>query len=287
VKGAFGNSMNYSVEELEAIGLCIALEAVNDIVNHELLKVRYIQDSESEAEIYFPTRIHQNMFLIRLLDFVKEEGNAALTEVRGSCLAVLQAAYNTRSFDVNDSVSALRESTIALANWFDAARPLTLWLPTLETNAKLNVARHEFLYISANQAKHNISRLTGLSKRIAHLLNQNGYDVSIEQIPLALDDFQEHLTEDYFFYYGTWLSELMNNVRWGIQKYLVPTYEASLTQDPCGGIKYTYRYPSSITNTVPRLWFFRLMNNIRRGPCLKPFEASRYTKREMLRSEDS
>jgi hypothetical protein len=275
--------MNYSTEEREAIGLCIALEAVNDIVNHALLEVREIHNSQGEAEIYFPTRIHQNMFLIRLLDFAKERGGGALTGVDGSCLAVLQAACNTGSFNVGNSVSALRESTTDLANWLDAATPLTLWLPTLDVEAKLNVPRHEFLYIAGNQAKHNTSRLTGLSKRIADLLKQSGYDTSLEQVPLALDDFHEHLGEDYFAYYSTWLTELMNNVRWGIQKYLVPTYQASFTPDVGRSIKYVYRYPSSIANAVPREWFWRLMNNIRCGPYLKPFVGSRYTKREIRR----
>jgi hypothetical protein len=277
-----GGSMNYSVEEREVIGLCIALEAVNDIVNHALLKIQEIE-SQGEAQVYFHTRIHQSMFLIRLLDFAKEGGDAALTGVNGSCLAVLQAACNSKSFDVGNSVSALCESTAALANWLDAATPLTLWLPTLDVQAKLNVPRYEFLYIAGNQAKHNTSRLTGLSKRITGLLKQSGYETSLEQVPLALDDFHEHLSEDYFAYYGTWLAELLNNVRWGIQKYLLPTYQASFIPDADGSIKYAYRFPSSISNAVPREWFWRLMNNIRTGPYLKPFAGSRYTKKEVLR----
>ena len=50
------------VEEREAIGLCIALEALNDIVNHALLTVRHASEVSGEVEIRFPTRIHQSMF---------------------------------------------------------------------------------------------------------------------------------------------------------------------------------------------------------------------------------
>lgn len=280
---ALSDSMTYSEEEREAIGLCIALEAVNDIVNHALLEVRGAHNGRGEAEVYFPTRTHQSMFVIRLLDFAKEGGEAALTGVSGSCLAVLQAACTTRSFDVNNSVAGLRESTTALANWLDASTPLNIWLPTLDVEAKLNVPRHEFLYIAGNYAKHNTARLTRLSKRIADLLKQSGYDTSVEHVPLALNDFQERLSEDYFNYYGTWLTELMNNVRWGIQKYLEPTYQASFTPDIDGSIKYAYRYPSSIAKSVPREWFWRLMNNVRTGPYLRPFVGSSYTKKEILR----
>jgi hypothetical protein len=275
--------MNYSTEEREAIGLCIALEALNDIVNHALLTVCQISEGSGEAEIRFPTRIHQSMFLVRLLDFAKEGGDATLTGVNGSCLAVLQAACIGKSFDVENSVDALRESTSALASWLDATTPLTLWLPSLNVEAKLVVPRHQFLYIAGNQAKHNISRLTGLSKLVAGMLTENGYPTSPEQVPIALDDFHEHLHEDYFAYYGTWLAELLNNVRWGIQTYLLPTFRASFTPAVDGSAIYGYRYPASITNANPREWFWRLMNNVRTGPYLKPFTGTRYAKKEILR----
>lgn len=275
--------MNYSAAEREAIGLCIALEALNDIVNHALLIVRQESEVSREAEVRFPTRIHQSMFLVRLLDFAKEGGDATLTGVQGSCLAVLQAACSSKSFDTENSVDALRESTLALASWLDATTPLTLWLPSLNVEANLVVPRYQFLYIAGNQAKHNISRLTGLSKIVAGMLTKNGYPTTPEQVPIALDDFHEHLQEDYFAYYGTWLAELLNNVRWGIQSYLLPTYLKSFTPDADGSVSYCYRYPALITNAIPREWFWRLMNNIRTGPYLKPFTGTRYAKKEILR----
>lgn len=275
--------MTYSAIEREAIGLSIALEAVDDIVNHALLNIRELEGQAGEAEVHFPTRIHQSMFLIRLLDFAKEGGDATLTGVSGSCLAVLQAACVSRSFDANDSVTALRQSTTALATWLDATTPLTLWLPSLNVEANLVVPRHQFLYIAGNQAKHNTSRLTGISKSIAAMLTESGYPTLPAQVPIALGDFHEHLQEDYFAYYGTWLAELLNNVRWGVQHYLLPTFRSSFTPDASGSIAYTYRYPATISNAVPREWFWRLMNNIRIGPYLKPFTGTSYAKREVLR----
>ena len=52
-----GRGAKYDVEEREAIGLCIALEAVDDIVNHALLEVRELRNDEGEATVQFPTRI--------------------------------------------------------------------------------------------------------------------------------------------------------------------------------------------------------------------------------------
>lgn len=275
--------MNYSAHEREVIGLCIALEALDDIVNRALLQVNTDSGGVGTASVQFPTRVHQSLFLIRLLDFATEGGDATLTGVQGSCLAVLQAACNSKSFDIDRSATSLQASTAKLADWLNASTPLTLWLPSLNINADLVVPRHEFLYIAGNQAKHNTSRLTGLSKRIAAMLTANGYPTLPEQVPLALEDFHEHLQEDYFLYYGSWLAELLNNLRWGIHLYLLPTFRSSFTPDPDGSIAYSYSFPPEVTNPVPREWFWRLMNKVRSGPYIEPFEASKYAKKELLR----
>ena len=274
--------MTYSAAEREAIGLCIALEALGDIANHSLLKLIDVSSFPGEAEVHFPSRVHQQLFLARLLDFAKETGDASLTGVKGSCVSVLQAACESRCFDQSNSVASLKDSTAALVGWLETKTPLKLWLPSLDLEAKLNVPRIEFLYISGNQAKHNLSRLTGLSKRIRSLLKDHGYEVVLDQVPLALDDFQEHLQEDYFSHYGTWLAELLNNVRWSLQEYLLPTFNASLKRGPDDELRYTYDYPATITNQVPRAWFWRLMNNVRSGPFLKRFEGAHYMKRQVL-----
>ena len=97
--------------------------------------------------------------------------------------------------------------------------------------------RIEFLFILGNHVKHNLSRLTGVSRRIAEILAGHRDQVQVEQVALALDDFGEHLGEDYFAYYGSWLAELVNNVRWGTQDYLLPTFQAAYVRVPGGDRK--------------------------------------------------
>lgn len=272
--------MTYSAAERETIGLCICLEAVGDIANHALLMFRDVSAYPGEAEVIFQTSVHRDLFLIRLLDFVKENGSKQLTGVTGSCLAVLKEACTTKSFDVNGSVTDLRNSIEALESWLGYKKAITLWLPTLDIKATIDVSRLEFLKIVGNHSKHNLSRLTGVSRDVAQLLSNHGYSVPEEQIPLALEDFREHLAENYFIYYSTWLAELLNNIRWGIQTYLTPTftrsYRAGLEDSPI----YDYEYPSDIRQDIPRQWFLRLMNNVRARPYLKKFVGARYLKEE-------
>ena len=275
--------MTYNTAELETIGLCIALEAICDIVNHALLSISDIASSPGQVEVRFKSRVHQQIFLIRLLDFSKERGDKTLTGVTGSCLDVLKDACETRSFDSEGSIDLLVSARRVLDDWLSSKTSLCLWLPTLNLEAQLNVARIDLLYIIGNHVKHNLSRLTRLSRNIVQILKNNGHDVPIEQIPLALDDFREHLQEDYFVYYGAWLAELLNNVRWGLQEYLLPTFNSSYTRDPVDPKAYTYNFPDSVRNEVPRAWFWRLMNNIGTRPYLKRFSVPDYMKNDILR----
>ena len=272
--------MAYSTSENEAIGLCISLEAVGDMANHSLLDLRDVSEYPGEVEVYFHTRIHQELFFIRLLDFAKETGDSKLTGVSGSCLKVLQSACKTCSFDHENSIGTLRESVKELDDWLNYKTPIKLWLPTLDVEADIEVSRLDFISIPGNHSKHNLSRLTGVSKNIHSILDNNGYSVPLEQIPLALDDFREHLQENYFIYYGTWLGELLNNIRWGLQNYLHPIFKKAYTEDYPDERRYRYEYPEEIKQEIPRHWFWRLMNNIRAKPYLKKFSGAHYLKKQ-------
>lgn len=274
--------MIYSAAEFEAIGLCICLEAVDSIANHDLFTLRFRNTSPNpeEAEAIFQTHIHRDQFLIRLLDFATEKGSKELTGVEGSCLSVLKAACTTKCFDINGSVGELRCAVDALDSWLNCETAITIWLPTLDINAKLTITRQELLHISGNHSKHNLSRLTDVSKKVVKKLKEHGYHVPVELIPLALDDFKAHLSENYFVYYSTWLSELLNNIRWGLQEYLNPIFTQSYKAGLENPVFYSYVYPVYIEGEIPRQWFWRLMNNVRRKPNFKRFVGAGSMKQE-------
>ncbi|WP_080561017.1 hypothetical protein [Pseudomonas brassicacearum] len=272
--------MIYSVAERETIGLCICLEAVSNIVNHSLLTLRDVTAYPGETEAIFPSRVHRDLFLIRLLDFAKETGSKQLTGVTGSCLAVLKQACITQYYNINGSIAELQSSIEALDTWLSEKKEITLWLPSIEINAKLTISRLDYLNITGNHSKHNLSRLTGISRDLTKILIEHGYSISEDQIPFALDDLREHLAENYFAYYSTWLSELLNNIRWGLQSYLTPIFARSYKCPPDTPHTYRYEYPPEISNPIAQEWFWRLMNNIRSRPYLKKFSGAHYFKTE-------
>ncbi|PMX69061.1 hypothetical protein C1X92_17130, partial [Pseudomonas sp. GP01-A15] len=73
--------MTTSTAKNEVIGLCIAIEAIGDILNHALMEICGKEEHLKDVTVLFHSRIHQQLFLIRLLDFAKETGDFGLTGV--------------------------------------------------------------------------------------------------------------------------------------------------------------------------------------------------------------
>ena len=275
--------MSQNAAEKEVIGLCIVWEALGEIVNHSLLQILRSNDSTGDAEVRFQTREHQQLFLVRLLDFVDEKGDKTLTGVKGSCLDVLRTVCRTRRFDVDGSSGPLGHAVEGFHGWLSANTPLTLWLPTLDIEARLRVPRRELLFIAGNQSKHNLARLSGVVNRTSKLLLEHGHSVSPELIPLALDEIRHQLHEDYFAYYGAWISEHLVLLQWAIHNYLQPTFQRVYRPPAGGDYRYSYEVPPDIDSEIGRHWFWRLMNHVRARPFVEPFFAPKYLKEEALR----
>lgn len=259
--------------EQECIGLCVAVEAVNDIANHSLLSLVNSSHSLLAAEIHFKTRAHRDLFLIRMQDFANERGDASLFGVPDSCLHFLSRIASSPGFD--GDTYALGLAVANMQKWLTDKVKIQLWLSSLDLDARISVPRDLLLRISANQSKHNISRLTRVCTEITKALQAAGYLVDERMIPLALDDLQEHLGENFFLYYATWAAELINEIRWGLQAYLNPEFQRAfhlVPGDPHG--KYQYQYPDSVLDEVAKHWYWTLMNHVRSGPHLRRFEAS-------------
>lgn len=269
---------NYSTMEYEAAGLCVCVEAMNDMANHSMVSLLDVSDGSGEVQVNFHSSVHRDLFLIRLLDFVKEGGSSDVTGLTGSCLDVLKNACVTKSFDESNSVSQLKFAVDALSNWLNQSRKVKMWLPSLNIDAIFEVPRADFLFIAANSTKHNLSRLTRVAYVVEKSMISHGYTVSKEQVVFALNEFNEHLSDNYFVYYGTWLMELINNVRWGLHAYLFPVFSKSYRNTEDG--LYGFEYPDSIHHEMPRLWFWRLMNTVRRQPYLRKFSGARSFKQE-------
>lgn len=272
------NQQTMTPTEQETIDLCIALEAINDIVNNALLDVNPVRSLPGEFEVRFKTLVHQQLFLIRLLDFSKES-RRQVAGVKKSCLDVVLDACASGSFNVDGSVDSLKQSATALRDWLIAAADVKMWIPTLDIDASVSVPRVQLLFIIGNHVKHNLGRLTGVSSEVANILRAHGYKFQDERVCLALDDIREHLQDNFFVYHGSCIAELVNNVRWGMHEYLAPAFRAAYRRVPGHDIMYEYVYPADVVDPVAREWFWRLMNHARSEPYVHRFRAAHYMKK--------
>lgn len=243
-----------------------------------LLQLSDVESCPGECEVRFHDYPHRYLFLIRALDFATERADRQLTGVEGSCLDVLKSASISASFDRNESVKFLATAVQEFEEWLNYRTDMTFWLPDLDINAKLNVSRSELLHISGNYSKHNIARLTRVSKSFHKILIENGYDVEIESIPFAIDYFCDHLNENYFIYQCTWLSELLNNIRWAIYDYLYPVFTETYIRESELSIRYDY--PEGVSNETSQKWYWGMMDAVLRKPYFKRFKAAHYLKGE-------
>ncbi|MBD5779926.1 hypothetical protein IEN85_10540 [Pelagicoccus sp. NFK12] len=272
--------MKLNNHEQEVIALCVIVEALDNTVNHSLLDVRPDKETPNEVFVYFHDYIHRDLFLIRTLDITKEKVSKNLLGIEGSCIDALHSICQQPSFSKYDSINNLRLSVERIKDWLNKSKTVKLWLPSLNIDASIEVTRLELLTISGNTSKHNISRLTGVCSQIHKILDRNGYKSDFESMPFALEDFEEHLNGNYFIYYGTQLSELLNNLRWGIQDYLLPLFRENHKISHQESGDYHFTYPNEINDKLAKEWFWRLLNLVRRKPYFEKFRSSRYLNEE-------
>ena len=269
--------------EREVIGLSICCDALSDLVNHAMLLFTKVESRPGEMEVRFRTESHRNLFLIRLLDFLSEKGSADLLGEKTSCLGVLEQAASQRHLSPGNVGDDLAQAVEAMHDWLEASITIKPWLSTISLTVSLSVTRHQLLRISGNQAKHNPSRLSAVSKEVQTLLGQAGHSVEIEMIPFVLDNLRDHLSDNFFIYCATWIAELLNDVQWGLQHYLSPVYEQSYRSDPYIEGFFHFDPPTAITpGSTTHMWFRGLMGHVRKRPIIPRFRAS-----ESLRGQSS
>jgi len=261
--------MEFTKVEREVIGLWIATGALDSMVNHIILSLVGWNDPK---EIRFKTEIHQQLFTILLMGFL-EKVDKKLTSVQGSCVELLEEVCRLASFNNNGSVNFLHDPLEKLKTWLETIIPVETFFPSISRTISLEIKRKDSLNICGNISKHNVSRLTGAGSRLREILQHHGVIVDSKKVLYLLGDFYKRFHEDILEYQATVISELLNNVRWGIHHYLLPEYLQAKTQDPSDSTKYSYRFPQDVSDDFVKTCYWELMNSVRRKPNMEPFIA--------------
>ncbi len=265
----------FTEHEFEAIYLKAAIDSLDSILSSELLELRGINP---DSEVYFHQKTHQKYFYILLIDFISKKGDDTLIGEKLTCLDLIDKICKNPKFNVNDSVSRLKDAIKIFVSWLDEEIFVNTWLPTINKECDLKLKRKEFIYICANISKHNFTSLTIVSKRIIEILKRSEVDISFRDSLLVLEDFYERFHDDILIYHGSNLTEMLNNIRWGIQRYLMPEFNRAYKKDSSDRLRYSYEYPEKIKDSFARSCYWGLMNSIRREPNFKKFKSTKWLK---------
>lgn len=263
--------MKFTEIEREVVFLKATTASIGTMVNYQVLQLREGADS---TQAIFKTPIHQKFFNIVLVDFLSPTASK-ITGDTISCVNALATICERPNFNERNSVKLLKQAVTAFKKWLEQEIKVKVWFASIGLKAKIKVTRNEFISICGDISKHNFSRLDRKARLLQQILKRNGKEVSEENALLALDDFYEKFHTDIFTYLGSHLVEQLNNIRWGIQEYLQPEFNRSMTHEGCTPPGYRYTYPIGIKGEFAKLCYWELMNEIRMAPEMKRFKAYR------------
>ncbi len=266
--------MHFSDFDYEAVSLKAITGSLDSMMNHELFEVT---GEAPHSNIFFVSAIHQRLFNVLLVDFL-EKMDAELTGMKASSLGVLLKICAVTKLSDASAIITLRDAVNMLSNWLNEEVLVETWLPSIEKQLDLKITRKDFVWACGNISKHNLSRLTGVSKRLVSILERNGLEVSRQEALSVLDDFYERFHTDIFNYHASSLAEMLNNIRWGIHEYLLPEYQRSYTRDPDDKLRYSFDVPTGLVSEFGRSCYWDLMHEVRRGPYVQRFVVTKYLK---------
>lgn len=270
------NQNNFTTQEKEVISLKVLIETIDSMVNFTLFD---LLGEGLEAQILFHDEIHQKYFYIIAVDFLSKI-DESITGDNVSCMGLLENICKNPSFNINNSISELKNAKDIFQSWLDKKVTVDTWFPSINESSSLKLTRNDFLYTCGNISKHNFARLGVVSKKICKILEYNNIKISFPNSLMLLDDFYERFHEDILNYHGSNIAEMLNNIRWGIHEYFLPEFNMSYKKDKSDPeeIRYSYIYPKDIKTDFAKTCYRGLINSVRKKPYVRRFKSTKYLK---------
>lgn len=254
--------MALSEIEEEVILLKAIKELIDSMVNFEVLN---LYGNDPDTNILFNSTTHQKFFNIILVDFLSQTDEKGFTK-QVSYLGALRKISESPSFNVNNSINALRKATFEFVDWLKQQVEVKIWLPSIDTETKLTLSRLTFLKMCGNISKHNFLRAIGVAEELKGILSKSGITIELDSALLALSDFYERFHTDILNYHASTIAEFLNNIRWGIYEYLQPEFQSSIVWDKTTPPLYRYTYPNGVEAKLAQECYWEIMNEVRTPP---------------------
>lgn len=264
--------------EKEILILKSSVQIINNIVNHSILTLHH---ADPDSEIHPKTSEGQLYFNIILVDFLSPP-DELLADKSLSYLDALSKLCQKPHFDFDCSIEFLKNSVAEFSAWLDKSIVIKrMWFPNINVDIDLRLKRSDFIRMTGNTSKHNITRTLRQARILRRIFEDNRKKISFEESVIALENFHEWFQGDgniFGYHLGT-LAEFLNNIRWGIHNYLEPEYSRSIEYYEEDGLrKYRFKYPREVVNPLGKHYYWDLMNDFRGEPYMPRFKVTKYLK---------
>ena len=168
----------------------------------------------------------------------------------------------------------LASTVEAFSGWLEQDTHIErVWLPSIEVEVDLDIARMTWLKICADIGKHSFARLEGNVKKIVDILQAHGKTIDAGMGYTVLPEFWEWFHDHLFGYHMSTIAEFLNNIRWAIYEYLSPEYARAyhLTDVTMEPPAYAFHYPAGVEAPLAKSMYWDLMNMVRAKPFFPRF----------------
>ena len=266
--------MSFSNIEYHIIQLKSITELLDSILNHMVMDVT---GEGPSIEIHFNNEQNKMFFNLVLVDLFSKFDKCLVGNNDLTGLDILEHIAKTQPF-ASSHATTLKKHVYTFKKWlFTEITVDKLWFPTINLKTSLTLNRKDVIYICGNISKHCFLRLTAVAKTLIQIFKSNSITLDIYDALVILPEFYEWFHSNILGYLGTYITEMLNNIRWGIQEYLKPVFDESIK---CigGDGRYEFNMPSGVTTKFGNVCFWDLMNEVRRKPFISQFEGTKYLK---------
>lgn len=275
--------------EQESIILNAVWDMVDGMVNYAIFTKH---DRVENTNLMFQTSAHMRLFNILLVDFLslpQRRGRNplpfGLTEPPGDTRqSNLTFLYYLRQIcdepQLNGNIAFVRGSVEAFAEWLEGEAFVEgVWLPTINVELDMRIMRMTYIKICGDIAKHSFARLEANVKRICRILADHGHPIDEGMGFAVLPEFYEWFHTHVFAYHSSMIAEFLNNIRWGMYRYLRPEFDRSFERvDPAP--MYRFNFPAGVSQPLAKEMYWNLMNMARSKPYFPEFTTSESFKKQ-------
>lgn len=284
--------MSHLTLEQEAIVLNAVVTMVDDMVNHAIFCP--LGSKKQNTNLMPQTAATLRQFAILLRDFlspVQAKGKNQLpfglpTPPKDGCLTDFTTLFYLKLVCENPLIGSdtgnLSKNVNEFADWLECkAFVPKVWFANINVETDLSIKRFDFIRMGGDIGKHNFLRLGGQANKLRRILHDNNVEIDEGQSYAALPDCWDWFHTHLFAYHASALAEFLNNIRYAIRDYVLPTTKDSyriIAQIDENFAQYTFERPADITSDFAWSQYHSLLDNARSETTFPRFSVSPYFK---------